>query len=134
MLDKYYRFLLPGGCLLLDAHSINTFNTITEKATYEWNQMDHFWSPNDYFGFLTTFKYDAEKVTLDKYTIVEENRTRVVYNWLQHFNRESLSREFVESGFWVEEFYSDVCGTPFSEDSPDMAIVAKKPETNDEDR
>jgi hypothetical protein len=127
MLDKYFRFLKPGGCILLDVHSINTFDEISEGATYEWNQLDHFWSSGEYFGFLNTFKYDAEKVTLDKYTIIEESRTRVIYNWLQHFSQTSLSREFIESGFLVKEFYSDVCGTPFSEDSPDMAVVAMKP-------
>jgi hypothetical protein len=113
--------------VLLDVHSLNTFKAITEKATYEWNLMDHFWSPHDYFRFLTTFKYESEKVTLDKYTIIEEYRTRVFYNWLQHFSRESLKKEFERGGFTVEDFYWDVCGTPFSEDSPDIAIVAQKP-------
>jgi SAM-dependent methyltransferase len=70
---------------------------------------------------------EQRKTILDKYTIIEENRTRVVYNWLQHFSRESLEKEFERGGFTVEDFYSDVCGTPFSEDSPDMAIVSKKP-------
>jgi 2-polyprenyl-3-methyl-5-hydroxy-6-metoxy-1,4-benzoquinol methylase len=127
ILDKFYRFLKPGASVLLDVHSLNTFNAITAKAIYERNLLDHFWSPNDYFGFLTTFKYETEEVTLDKYTIIEENRTRVIYNWLQHFSRESLTKEFKGSGFIVEGLYSDVCGTHFSEDSQDIAIVAKKP-------
>ena len=126
ILDKFYRFLKPGGSVLLDVHSLNTFNAITEKAIYERNLMNHFWSPNDYFGFLTTYKYEAEKVTLDKYTIIEENRTRVYYNWLQYFSRESLKKEFEGGGFTVKDFYSDVCGTLFSENSQDMAIVAQK--------
>ena len=96
----------PGGSVLLDVHSLNTFNAITAKAIYERNLLDHFWSPNDYFGFLNTYKYEAEKVTLDKYTIIEENRTRVYYNWLQHFNRESLKKEFEKGGFTIEDFYS----------------------------
>jgi len=127
ILDKYYRFLKPGGSVLLDVHSANMFNAITAKAIYERNLMNRFWSPNDYFGFLNTYKYEAEKVTLDKYTIIEENRTRVFYNWLQHFSRESLKKEFKKGGFTVDDFYSDVCGTPFSEDSQDIAIVARKP-------
>lgn len=127
MLEKYYRFLKPGGFVLLDVHSLNTFDAITEKAVYEKNQMDHFWSADDYYAFQTTFKYDAEKVTLDKYTIIEKNRTRVVYNWLQHFSRDSLTREFEETGFCVDAIYSDVCGTPFSAGTMDMAIVAQKP-------
>jgi 2-polyprenyl-3-methyl-5-hydroxy-6-metoxy-1,4-benzoquinol methylase len=127
ILDKFYRFLKPGASVLLDVHSLNMFNAITVKAIYERNLLDHFWSPNDYFGFLSTFKYETEKVTLDKYTIIEENRTHVIYNWLQHFSRESLTKEFEGGGLIVEGLYSDVCGKPFSEDTPDMAIVARKP-------
>ncbi|MCG8549708.1 MAG: class I SAM-dependent methyltransferase [Desulfobacterales bacterium] len=126
LLARFYTFLKPGGSVLLDVHSLNTFNRREEAAIYERNQLDHFWSPDDYYGFLNTFKYDEEKLTLDKYTIVEPDRTRVVYNWLQYFSRDSLQREFEESGFRVEAFYADVAGTPFSPDTPDFAIVAGK--------
>ncbi len=128
LLDKYHSFLKPGGAVLMDVHSLNTFHAREEVAVYERNQLDGFWSPGDYYGFLNTFKYDREKVTLDKYTIVEEARTRVVYNWLQYFSRDSLAEEFEASGFEVEAFYSDVAGATFSPDSPDLAIVARRPE------
>jgi acyl-coenzyme A thioesterase PaaI-like protein len=69
-----------------------------------------FWSPNKYYGFLNTFKYDEESVVLEKYTIVESKRSRTVCNWLQYFAPEELEREFVEAGFSVEGLYSDVTG------------------------
>ncbi len=125
LLSKFHKFLKPGGSVLLDVHSLNAFNNRDEVVTYEYNQLDHFWSPENYYGFLNTFKYDREKVTLDKYTIVEETRTRVVYNWLQYFSQDSLREEFEENGFKAVEFYSDVAGSAFSSDSPDMAVVAR---------
>jgi cyclopropane fatty-acyl-phospholipid synthase-like methyltransferase len=128
LLGKFYKFLKPGGAVLLDVHSLNTFNSREELATHEFNQLDNFWSPDDYYGFLNIFKYEDEKVTLDKYTIIEEDRTRLIYNWLQYFDQDSLRKEFEAVGFVVEEFYSDVAGTPFSPGSLDFAIVAKKPE------
>ena len=130
LLGKFYKFLKPGGSVLLDVHSLNTFDNIVETATYEYNQLDNFWSPENYYGFLNTFKYDKEKITLDKYTIIEETRTRVIYNWLQFFSQDSLRKEFEENGFTVEEFYSDVAGTPIASKSPDIAIVAKKSVNN----
>ena len=126
LLAKFYKFLKPGGSVLLDVHSMNTFNSRDEVATYERNQLDNFWSPDDYYGFLNTFKYDKEKITLDKYTIIEKARTRVVYNWLQYFSQDSLRKEFEEHGFTVKEFYSDVAGQAFNSKSADIAIVAKK--------
>jgi len=130
LLARFLTFLKPGGSVLLDVHTLNTFNSRDEVATYERNQLDYFWSPDDYYGFLNIFKYDEEKVTLDKYTIMEKTRTRVVYNWLQYFSRDSLREEFEANGFVAEEFYSDVAGSPFSPESPDMAIVARKAGTD----
>jgi len=125
LLSKFHKFLKPGGSVLLDVHSLNAFNNRDEVVRYEYNQLDHFWSPENYYGFLNTFKYDREKVTLDKYTIVEETRTRVIYNWLQYFSQNSLREEFEENRFKAVEFYSDVSGSAFSSDSPDMAVVAR---------
>ncbi len=124
MLSKFYALLKPGGAVLLDVHSLNTFNQREESASYELNQLHGFWSPDDYYCFVNTFKYEAEKVTLDKYTIVEESGTRVVYNWLQAFSEESLRNEFEEQGFAISGFYSDVAGTTFDPESPEFAVVA----------
>lgn len=126
MLAKFYKHLNPGGSVLLDVHSLDFFNQREESANYELNQLDGFWSPDDYYCFVNTFKYDKEKVTLDKYTIVEDAGTRVVYNWLQAFSKESLREEFVDSGFVVDAFYSDVAGKPFDPGSQEIAVVAQK--------
>jgi SAM-dependent methyltransferase len=127
MLSKFHRILRPGGAVLLDVYSLRAFDQREEVATYEKNSLNGFWSQDDYFCFLSTFKYDEEKVVLDKYTIVEESRTRVVYNWLQHFSCESLGRELEEGGFEVEDYYSDVAGTPYDIESLEIAVVARKP-------
>jgi len=126
MLNKFFKFLKPEGSVLLDVYSLNAFNQREEVSTYGLNLQNGFWSPEDYYGFLNTFKYEEEKVILDKHTVIEKTRTRVVYNWLQYFSRESLQKEFEENGFKVEAFYSDVAGTPFNTESLEMAIVAKK--------
>jgi hypothetical protein len=126
MLSKFYSLLKPGGSVLLDVYSLNSFNQKEESATYELNQLNGFWSPEDYYCFINTFKYEKEKVTLDKYTIIEESRKRVVYNWLQYYSKESLAKEFEANGFKVEKLYSDVAGKAFDSESAEIAIVAKK--------
>ncbi len=126
MLSKFYTILAPGGCVLLDVYSLAAFDQREETAMYEANQLNGFWSPNKYYGFLNTFKYESETVVLDKYTIVEASRTRIVYNWLQYFSPEALEKQFAECGFAVENLYSDVAGSPFDSESKECAIVAKK--------
>lgn len=128
LLNKFSGFLKPGGSLLLDVYSLNPFNSLVESSTYELNQMDNFWSSEDYYGFLNTFKYDKEKVSLDKYTVIEKERARVIYNWLQYFSLDSITKEIEDSGLEVKEFFSDVSGAPFSQDSSEIAITAVKPD------
>ncbi|MBW2554513.1 MAG: class I SAM-dependent methyltransferase [Deltaproteobacteria bacterium] len=126
MLSKFNSLLKPDGSVLLDVYSLNSFNQREESATYELNQLNGFWSPEDYYCFVNIFKYEKEKVILDKYTIIEESRKRVVYNWLQYYSKDSLRNEFEENGFKVEELYSDVAGKAFTSESTELAIVAKK--------
>ena len=126
ILGKFHKILRPGGSVLLDVYSLSAFDKREEAATYEVNLLNGFWSPNKYYGFLNTFKYDKDRVVLDKYTIVESDRTRTVYNWLQYFSPEDLEREFVESGFSIEGLYSDVAGTPYNRESSEFAVIAKR--------
>lgn len=124
MLRKFHSILKPGGHVLLDVYSLAGFSRREEAAGYELNQLNGFWSPNRYYGFSNTFKYEEEKIVLDKYTIVESDRVRTVYNWLQYFSPEGVRAEFSDSGFKVTNFYSDVAGQPFDPQASEFAVVA----------
>lgn len=126
MLSKFYKYLKPDGSLLLDVYSLNAFKIKEESAAYELNQLDNFWSPQDYYCFVNSFKYDKENVGLDKYTIIEESQKRTVYNWLQYFSPDTLRKEFEENGFTIKELYSDVAGTQYDPGSSEFAVVAEK--------
>ena len=108
-------------------YSLHAFEQREEVARYEANLLDGFWSQDRYYGFLNTFKYEKEKVVLDKYTMVEASRTRTLYDWLQHFSLEALEREFAACGLMVEAPYADVAGTPFDPSGDDFAVVASRP-------
>lgn len=126
MLSKFHTILKSGGSVVLDVYSLTAFEQREETARYEANLLNGLWSPNKYYGFLNTFKYDREKVVLDKYTLIEADRTRTVYNWLQYFSPKMLEKEFVDCGFVVEGFYSDVAGLTFESKNQEFAVVAKK--------
>jgi SAM-dependent methyltransferase len=125
LFDKFRRHLKPGGHILLDVCSLASFESKKEQATCGLNLLDGFFSTNDYFGFQNTFKYDREQVSLDKYTIVEHRGVGRFYNWLQHYGSRELTAELTESGFAVEDVYSNVAGDAYQEDSPVLAVVAQ---------
>lgn len=126
MLDKFMNLLKPDGKVLLDVYSLNYFDQKDELSTYELNHLNNFWSPDDYYCFINAFKYNDIKVTLDKYTIIEKKRTRVVYNWLQYFSMESLKKEFEENNLIINDIYSDVSGKDYDSRSLEFAVVSGK--------
>ena len=126
LLGIFHKILKEDGSILLDVHALNAFSNKKEVAGYAFNYMSHFWSSEDYFCFYNTFLYEEEKVSLDKYTIIKQDSTNIIYNWLQYYSKEAIIREFKENNFKVKEIYSDVAGTAYHSESNDMAIVAKK--------
>ncbi len=125
LLSIFKKHLSPQGKVMLDVNTMNAFNAREEVSSYERRQLNGFWSPEDYFGFVNTFKYEKEKVVLDKYTIIEEHRNRVVYNWFQHFDPVSLASEVENNGFVIEETYGDVAGNSLSPAASEMAVVLR---------
>ncbi len=127
LLNKFSELLSSNGKILIDVYSAQFFIEKEESATYEKNQLNHFWSDEEYYGFVNTFKYDAEQVTLDKYSIfTQSGHSEVVYNWLQCFDLEALKQEFAESGLLVTAVYSDVAGKAYNPALTEFAVVVEK--------
>jgi len=69
---------------------------------------------------------DEEKVTLDKFTIIEESQKRIFYSWYQYFSPKTLRKEFEENGFSIKKIYSDITAKPYDPESTELAVVAEK--------
>lgn len=124
-LQKCRRLLKEDGALVFDGYLLPAFEKSSESVLFQRRLMDGFWSEDDYFGFMHTYRYPAENVTLDQYTIIQKDRTWSVYNWLQYYSLETLT-ELVEScGLRIHEKYSDVAGSAFSADADEFAVVVK---------
>ena len=125
LLNKFRKFLKPDGALLLDVSSDNFFNIAEPKQTYDRVQSDGFWSPDPYFVFENSFKYDDIKLFLSKFTIVEKNKFRESYNWLQCYNMDSLSKLLSENGFTIQQTFANVAGDNLKDDSNEICVIAK---------
>ncbi len=126
LLQKFYNQLNPDGSILLDVYSLDYFREKQEQAVYEYNQMNNFWSGDDYYCFLNTYKYEKEKLLLDKYTIFTETDKKQIYNWSQCFDPEMINKEFDKNGLRIKEFYADVSGQAYRDETDEFAIVAQK--------
>ena len=126
MLVKFNELLSDRGRIVLDVYSMNAFADKKEESMYEKNQLDGFWSAEPYYGIVNSFKYNREKVSLDKYTIIERNRQREVFNWLQYFTPEFLEQEASAAGLEIDEVYRDVAGNQYDSGATEFAVVMKK--------
>lgn len=85
-----------------------------------------FWSPNPYFEFLNTCVYREEGVTLDRYEIVEVDRTRTISNWLALFPADRPATELAAAGLAASSVLSDVTGQAFDPASAQFAVIAHR--------
>jgi len=126
LLQKFHSLLKPGGSVILDVYSLHYFQTSHEQTAYGFNYMDHFWKREDYYCFHNTFKYEKEKLILDKFTIYTKHDKYHFYNWFQCFDKDKIVKEFQNYGLSITEFYSDVSGKRYSEGTNEFAVVAQR--------
>lgn len=126
LMAKWRGLLGPEGAVLLDVFSLRQYEATEEKALYEYLQDGGFWAQEPCYVFQNTFKYETEKVFLDKYVIYEQNRTRQIFNWLKCYSLDALKQELADNGFSITEHYANVAGEPYTDDSMEMAVVAHK--------
>jgi SAM-dependent methyltransferase len=125
LLGKWRSILRPNGKILFDVSSLKYFKSVEETRSYEYNGEGGFWSSMPYFSFYNVYRYKAEQLLLEQYTIVESKRIRTFYNWLQCFSLETIELELKKAGFMMREFFGNVAGDRFSDDCTEIAIVAE---------
>ena len=126
LLQNVYRALKPGGYFILDVttrahrkrHGSSNGWYVTENG---------FWKPGLHLVLEQGFDYPEQSIFLDQAIVLEEDGKLSVYrNWFQDFSRETITEELENGGFAVQSVWNDLLGTPFTEDTEWIGIVAKK--------
>lgn len=126
LLDIFQKHLKDDGRVFMDVLTLAFFEQSKEEKTYEYSARDGFWAAGPYYAFNSTWKYTDINLLLNKHVIVEKNRTREIFNWLQCFDGNSFAREAEAGGLEVLESYSNTAGGVFEEKGTEMAMVLKK--------
>jgi SAM-dependent methyltransferase len=126
LLGTFNNVLAEDGSILLDVDSMVRFHNTKESNTKYRFSTGGFMSSVPHHIFRTTYKYEQQHVLLDKELIVEQNRELELFYWTQCYSLQTLEREFADNGLEIVESYSDMVGTTLKDDSPGIAVVAKK--------
>ncbi|MCE0494878.1 class I SAM-dependent methyltransferase [Vibrio salinus] len=122
LLDKFRTMLKSDGIIALDVFTSARFSKQAESVNLIKNHMNGFWSDNEYWCVHSSFAYQTDQVWLDKFVIIEEGRSRTVYNWLQHFSIDTMQNELEKHGLKIQSVYRDLRGRPL-DDGDEMAFI-----------
>ncbi len=124
LLRTFKKLLAPQGHLLLDVITGNFYEDFPEQQSWEWYEQGGFWAQGPHHVLKKSFRYEDQRLLLDKYVVLESGRRRESYNWLQCFELEDLRREFAEAGLRIVAHYADVAGNPAEPGAKELAVVA----------
>ena len=129
--EKRLRFLRmvrtalkPGGFFLFDLFSLSRFSRLRETWTFRYSPGEGFWSGKPYYEFFHRVLYREQGIVLEKYVIIEAGRSRVIYNWLEHFSPEKLKRELAMASFVPVHFWGSVAGDSYRAGDDEFAVMA----------
>lgn len=126
LLGNIHRALKPGGHFVLDvttrAHRQKHGNRNSWYAAER-----GFWKPGPHLVLEEGFDYPEQSVFLDQTIVIEADGTVSVYrNWFQDYDRAAITLELEQAGFRVLSVWNDLLGTPFTDDTDWIGIVAQK--------
>ncbi|MGI9327506.1 MAG: class I SAM-dependent methyltransferase [Pseudomonadales bacterium] len=125
LLKRIRSSLTSDGRLVMDVYTLSAFDVFEEQSLIEDRLWNGFWAPGEYIGFMKSFKYNAEKVSLERYLLIEPDKHWEIYNWLQYFSFSSLQGELSQAGFEIEHHAGSLSGEAFGEESQLLALVAR---------
>jgi SAM-dependent methyltransferase len=126
LLQNVYRSLKPGGYFVLDV------STREHRKKYgninKWYVAENgFWKPGVHLVLEQGFDYPEQAIYLNQAIVIEANGRIWVYrNWFQDYNKEMIVVELEAGGFTVKSVWSDLMGTPFTEGTEWIGVVARK--------
>ncbi|MBT8055522.1 MAG: methyltransferase domain-containing protein [Xanthomonadales bacterium] len=126
LLNRIHALLAPGGRLVLDVYGPGAFDAVGEQIEIEDRLMNGFFSPQDYIGIHKTDVYEEERLSLDRFLIVEPTETWQIFNWSQYFSPETAADELAEAGFSISVMTGGLDGSALAPDSKTLGLIAEK--------
>lgn len=125
LLRRVYRALKRGGLFLLDAFTPTYNASFHGKNSWEFYEQGGFWSPEPHVCLSAGYCY-SDTVTLKRTVIIEDNAVHCYNIWDTCFTKEALLYEALPVGFSNNEFYGDVAGRQYADESDTLCAIFKK--------
>ena len=127
LLGNVCHALKPGGHFVFDVTT--RIHRQKHGNRNGWYAVESgFWKPDPHLVLEEGFDYPEQSIFLDQAIVVEENGKISVYrNWFQDYDRATIIAELEQAGFAVQSIWDDLLGTPFTDDTEWIGLVAQRP-------
>ena len=126
LLCKIHKSMKPGGNFLFDVYTPKYHDSVKEARTWKYEEKG-FWRPIPYLLLTEKIKYPKQDVILTQYFVFDDNSNRDIYRiWDHAYTKDSISKALSNARFNDIQFYGDITGREYSDNSETMGIIARK--------
>jgi len=126
LLCKIHKSMKPGGKFLFDVCTPEYHNSVKEERTWEYEEKG-FWRPIPYLLLTEKIKYPKQGALLTQYFVFDNKSNFDIYRiWDHAYGKDSITEALSDAGFNDVQFYGDITGREYSDNSETMSIVARK--------
>ena len=130
LLQNGYRALKPGGYFVLDV-STRVLRKRYGSVNGWYVAENGFWKPGVHLVLEQGFDYPDQSIFLDQVIVIESSGKLSVYRmWFQDFTRDTITNELENGDFVVQSTWNDLHGTPLTDDTEWIGVVAQKRQRN----
>ena len=126
LLRKIHKSLKPGGRFLFDVCTPRYHDSVKEERTWKYEE-NGFRRPKPYLLLTEKVKYPKQDVLLTQYFVFDSNSKFDIYRiWDRAYTKDSISKALSDAMFDDIQFFGDITGREYSDNSETMSIIARK--------
>ena len=126
LLAKVYQYLKQDGYFVFDVTQPQMHQYLANHNRWSIAPQGGFWKPAPYLVLEQGFSY-AEDIILHQYIVIEEDGTQTIYrNWFHDYTPETLQPLLARAGYNKVDYFSDLIGTPYADDSDWCGVILQK--------
>jgi hypothetical protein len=116
-----------SGLFLFDFHSKVRLQHMTEFSTWRYYDKIGFHSEGAHLLLSNQFMYEDEGICCTKYTVIrDDDDIKEMCLWHRYYDLNDVMCILSDAGMQVAEVYGRIDGKPYTGESLDITVVARK--------
>lgn len=124
LLAKVKSMLKSGGKFIFDVFTPKHYEGKTESNSWYSCESGGFWSAEPHLCLDATYLYENNTVSADCSVVITDDGAKEYIIWDTVFTKQSLCDELESAGLFAVEFFGDICGKEYDDNSETLCCVA----------